>query len=181
MELRPCNANDLPEICDIYNHYIANTTITFEEEAISVEELGSRVSSYTRSHPWLVCVVDKAVVGYAYARKWHERSAYRHSVEATVYIKHTETGKGYGRALYQKLFHDLEKLDCHVILGGIALPNEPSVRLHEYFGFTKVAHFHEVGWKFGQWVDVGYWQKTLAKAQPGVPAAKENKPSKRRR
>ena len=70
-------------------------------------------------------------------------------------------GKGYGKALYSVLLNSLNNLDCHVILAGIALPNEASVGLHEYFGFKKVAHFPEVGFKFGKWVDVGYWQKKV--------------------
>lgn len=159
MNIRPCHRNDWPRVCEIYNYYIENTIITFEEEALSVDALGARVSAYTQSYPWLVCVVEGAVVGYAYANPWHARSAYRHSVEITVYVRNTETGKGYGKALYQVLLKELAQLNCHVLVAGIALPNAPSVKLHEHFGFTQVAHFHEVGRKFGQWIDVGYWQK----------------------
>jgi phosphinothricin acetyltransferase len=165
MEIRPCTRNDLPSICAIYNYYIKNTAISFEEAAISVDELERRWSSYTQHYPWLVCVVNGAVVGYTYASKWRDRSAYRHSVEIAVYVKYSETGKGYGKALYQALFKELAKLNCHAILAGIALPNEASVKLHEYFGFSKVAHFHEVGRKFGKWIDVGYWQKIVASEQ----------------
>lgn len=107
----------------------------------------------------VVCEVNDYIVGYAYATKWKERAAYKNSVEVTVYLDHTQSGGGYGKALYAKLLESLVNMGCHVVLGGIALPNEASVGLHEYFGFKKVAHFSEVGFKLNRWVDVGYWQK----------------------
>jgi phosphinothricin acetyltransferase len=103
--------------------------------------------------------VDEVIVGYAYASKWKERSAYKNTAEVTAYLKHGLSGQGYGKALYTTLLEALKALDCHVVLGCIALPNQASVGLHEYFGFSKVAHFTEVGRKFNQWIDVGYWQK----------------------
>ena len=161
MLVRPCEEQDMPAICEIYNYYIKNTTITFEEDELDVYAIKARVEAYTKSFPWLVCEVDGSVVGYAYATKWKERAAYRKSLEVTVYVKHSLGGKGYGKALYSVLLNSLNNLDCHVILAGIALPNEASIGLHEHFGFKKVAHFPEVGFKFGKWVDVGYWQRNL--------------------
>jgi len=108
--------------------------------------------------------VDGTLVGYAYASKWHQRSAYRYCVESSVYLKHTERGCGYGTALYQELLRRITGNNCHVVIGGVALPNPASVRLHEKLGFTQAAHYREVGRKFGKWIDVAYWQKILPEA-----------------
>jgi phosphinothricin acetyltransferase len=161
MLVRHCEQKDIPAICNIYNHYILNSSITFEEDALDASTMLARMKSYTTLFPWLVCEVEGTVVGYAYATKWKERAAYKKSLEITVYVEHLSGGKGYGKALYSSLLTLLSKSDCHVIIGGIALPNEASVGLHEHFGFKKVAHFSEIGFKFGKWIDVGYWQKTL--------------------
>lgn len=161
MLIRACEIKDIPAICDIYNYYINHTIVTFEETPVAVDEMASRVEIYTMQYPWLVCEVDGAVVGYAYASKWKERSAYKHTAEVTVYLKNGLSGNGYGKALYSVLLDKLKAQGCHVALGCLAIPNEPSAGLHEYFGFKKVAHFNEVGRKFNQWVDVGYWQKSF--------------------
>lgn len=160
MEIRACEKKDINCICDIYNYYIKYTVITFEESLVSREDMAHRVSTYMQHFPWLVCEVDGEVVGYAYATKWQARSAYKNSVEVTVYVKHGKIGQGYGQGLYKKLLQSLSG-NCHAIIAGIALPNEDSIRLHEKFGFEKVAHFKEVGQKFGRWIDVGYWQKVV--------------------
>lgn len=159
MEIRSWEPKDVERICEIYNYYIKNTVITFEEEPLTSSEMKIRIESYVKNYPWLVCVVKGNVVGYAYASKWKERSAYKNTAEVTVYLDRFESKKGYGKALYAALLAELEKVGCHVVLGCIALPNEASQKLHESFGFAKVAHFTEVGRKFGEWVDVGYWQR----------------------
>lgn len=164
MMIRAATSADAQQVCEIYNHYIANTVITFEEEAVSPEVMAARIESYTKIYPWLVCEVDGEILGYAYATRWRERAAYRHSVEVTVYVKNSAARHSYGKALYKKLLALLEDMGCHLVLAGIALPNEASIGLHESFGFTKTAHFSEVGFKFGQWVDVGYWQKKIARS-----------------
>lgn len=159
MKIRACEVKDIQSLCDIYNYYIENTIISFEEIPVDATEMSRRLAACTRSLPWYICELDGLVAGYAYASPWKERSAYGHSLEITVYVKNSMVGQGCGKALYEALIAALEKIDCHSILACIALPNEASVGLHEYFGFTKVAHFAEVGRKFDRWVDVGYWQK----------------------
>ena len=160
LQIRPVEPADAAAICDLYNHYIEHTTITFEEELLSPIDMAARIASYTKSHPWLVCVDEGAVVGYAYAAKWKERSAFRHTAEVTVYVHAAQVRLGYGQALYAALLPAAFQRGYHVLLGCIALPNEASVALHERFGFRKVAHFTDVGRKFGRWIDVGYWQRT---------------------
>lgn len=169
MNVRACELKDIPFLCEIYNYYICNTVITFEETPLTIEEMTARVEAYTKNYPWLVCEVDGVVVGYAYASKWKERSAYKHTAEITVYLKNGLSGQGYGKALYTKLLDALKTLNCHVVLGCIALPNVQSVGLHEYFGFRKVAHFTEVGLKYDQWLDVGYWEKVMTQDSQESP------------
>lgn len=161
MEIRPFKAGDEHAISEIYNHYIANTVVTFEESPLSAIQMRERIDSYTTSYPWLVCIMDGALVGYSYASKFHQRSAYRHTAELTVYVREGFERQGIGHQLYQALIHGLQSHDCHVLLAAIALPNAGSVRLHELMGFSKVAHFSQVGRKFGRWIDVGYWQRVI--------------------
>jgi len=159
--IRPATAEDAPAICNIYNIYVAGSSATFETEEISVTEMQQRIKQTTKKYPWLVFEDENGILGYAYASAWRVRAAYFNSVESTVYLHPDFAGKGIGKKLYIGLFELLKKKNIHVIIGGIALPNNASVALHEKLGFTKVAHFKEVGLKFDRWVDVGYWQKML--------------------
>lgn len=161
MLIRPYVPQDVFQICDIYNDYIQHTVITFEEQTLSYQQMSERIDSSIKSYPWLVCEIENKVVGYAYASKWKERSAYRHTAEVTIYLQQGTTRNGYGKALYSELLKQLETLNCHTILACIALPNEASEKIHDHFGFEKVAHFKEVGRKFEKWIDVGYWQKLV--------------------
>jgi phosphinothricin acetyltransferase len=152
---------DAAAIIAIYNHYIATTTISFEENPVSEEEMAQRIKDVSVNMPWYVEEQGGEVLGYAYATPWRVRSAYRFSVETTVYVSPGHPRKGIGASLYQVLIDDLRGRGIHVVLGGIAQPNAASVALHERFGFEKVAHFKDVGRKFEQWVDVGYWELRL--------------------
>ena len=112
------------------------------------------------SLPWSVAEEDCQVVGTS-SRTLETRTAYRFSVEATVYLAPGGGGRGIGSALYRNLLAILRARGVHAVIGGIALPNDASVALCEKFGLRKVAHFPEVGFKFDRWIDVGYWQRTL--------------------
>lgn len=160
--IRPALPADAGDIARIYNYYILNTVVSFQEQAVSVQAMAERLRE-VRSVPlqWLVAESNGDVLGYAFASRWKERSAYRFSVESSVYLDPAVFGRGYGSALYEALLANLRQREVHAVIGGIALPNPASIRLHEKFGFLKVAHFKEVGYKFGQWVDVGYWQLTF--------------------
>ena len=160
--LRPVKHEDAEAMCAIYNHYVRDTTISFEEIEVTPSEMSKRILDISDSLPWLVIENEGMVDGYAYATKWRVRSAYRFSVEISVYLSPTSIGKGYGSRLLEKLLDELVKLGIHVVIGGIALPNVTSIKLHEKMGFTKVAHFGRVGFKNQQWIDVGYWQKLLS-------------------
>jgi len=162
--IRRVTPDNAAAIRDIYNYYIENTTVSFEEDLVSLEEMGSRISAkLAASLPWFVCEENGEIVGYAYAGKWKERAAYRFCAEATVYVKNGRQKKGTGSSLYAALLDELREKGFHVAMGVITLPNEASQTLHEKFGFKKSAHFKEVGFKFDRWLDVGYWELILEK------------------
>jgi len=158
---RPVCPDDASSICEIYNHYILHTPITFEEYPLTPEDMRQRIVETTEAYPWFVCEEDGALLGYSYGRKWRERAAYRRSVEATVYLHPSAVGKGLGSILFDALLAELRARRFHCVIGGVALPNPANIALLEKFGLRQVAYFREVGNKFGQWIDVGYWQLLL--------------------
>ena len=160
--VRSATAADADAVAGIYNHYINETVVTFEEESISSSEIAKRMGLvWSASLPWLVADSGGKVAGYAYASKWNGRCAYKFSAEITVYLAPTQVRRGIGSLLYHQLFSILRERGMHAVIGGIALPNDGSVGLHEKFGLQQVALFREVGFKFGRWIDVGYWQRLL--------------------
>lgn len=160
--IRPVNEFDAHHIVEIYNPYIKETTITFEEEPASDSEMKRRIEKVqTLGLPWICGEVDGNLAGYAYATRWRERSAYRYTAESVIYLNKELAGQGYGSQLYTALIENLKRTGIHVVIGVIALPNPASIALHEKLGFKKVAHFTEVGFKFGNWLDVGYWELML--------------------
>ena len=152
---------DAAAIAAIYNHHVVNTIVTFEETPVDDAEMRRRIADIDASHAWFVAQDGARVAAYAYASAWRARSAYRRSVETTVYVASDAMGRGLGTKLYAALLRELAQRGFHCAMGGIALPNAGSVALHERMGFAKVAHFREVGWKLGRWIDVGYWQRML--------------------
>lgn len=159
--IRSATPADVSAICSIYNHYIENTVITFEEDPLTEDEMAERIQAYSEKYVYIVHEEDGEVIGYAYGSSWRTRRAYRFSTETTVYLKDGAEGKGIGTLLYSELIERLKEKGFHSLIGCITLPNEKSVRLHEKMGFKKVAHFHEAGWKFNQWLDVGFWEKLV--------------------
>ncbi len=157
--VRAATCADAARVVEIYNHYVLATAISFEEVAVTATEMAARMDAVAQfSLPWLLAERDGQLLGYAYASRWRERHAYRFSVETTVYLAPGNHGQGVGTALYAQLFDMLRDAGHHAAMGVIALPNAPSIALHEKFGMRKVAHFREVGHKFGRWHDVGNWQ-----------------------
>lgn len=162
MNIRPAERADALAVAAIYNHYVATTCITFETEPVSPEGMADRITEANDTRlPWLVAEEGDAIVGYAYASKWKGRCAYRYSAESTVYLDQAYTGCGRGKALYVALIDALRARGLQTVIGGIALPNDASIALHEGLGFEKVAHFRRVGFKQERWIDVGYWQLLL--------------------
>lgn len=159
--IRPARAGDAPALARIYNHYVRESVATFEEQAVTADDMAARLEHVSGiGLPWLISTRDDAVLGYAYATEWKPRTAYRHTAESTVYLDPEVLGAGLGRALYTTLLSELAQRQIHTVLAGISLPNDASVALHERLGFEKVGQLGEVGYKFGRWIDVGLWQYT---------------------
>ena len=160
--IRVATSQDADAIAAIYNYYIVNTVITFEEIEVNTEQMANRIEKVSAKYPWLVYEHGGCVVGYAYASDWRERSAYRFSAESTIYLDKDHGGRGIGMTLYSELMRRLQAQGVHTVLGGIALPNAASIALHEKLGFSKTAHLQQVGFKHERWIDVGYWQLYFA-------------------
>ncbi len=162
MRIRLAKFDDLPAILAISNWAAINTAANF---AIEQETLESWQTEWRETHelyPYLVAVDhDNTVVGFAKAAPWKGRCAYTYSAEVTVYVDPDHHGQGIGKALSGRLMPTLKAQGYHTLLAGITQPNEASVRLHESFGFKRVALFERIGWKFDQWHDVGYWELLL--------------------
>lgn len=159
MNIRKVELNDAAQIAEIYNYYISNTHHTFETEELSADEMRERISTIYENYPYLVAEIDGEIQGYVYAAQFRLRQAYKYAVEASIYVRNQRKQKGIGSELYRKFLDELQETDIHTILAGISLPNDASIRFHEKLGYEKVAHFREIGYKLGRWVDVGFWEK----------------------
>jgi L-amino acid N-acyltransferase YncA len=159
--IRTARPSDAEAICRIYNEYVMNTAVTFEESPVPPADMAARIRLGLRTYPWLVYTQDGLVLGYCSAVRWKDRSAYRFAVEAAIYLGVGKVGKGLGSRLLARLLKELKTKSVHCVLAGIALPNPASVALFEKFGFKKVAHMKEIGYKMNRWIDVGTWQLLL--------------------
>lgn len=172
--IREITPADIDAVTTIYNHYITQTTVSYEEAPVSGDEMQARVDKVLAAgFPWLVLEEQGQVIGYCYGNTWNARSAYRYTAEITVYLQHDVAGRGFGTRLYGVLFERLRGQGIRTVIGGIGLPNAASVALHEKMGLRQVAHFARVGFKFGQWLDVGYWQGELSETVDGKGEAGE--------
>ncbi|MDR2807872.1 MAG: GNAT family N-acetyltransferase [Spirochaetaceae bacterium] len=159
--IRPVTITDAASLCSLYNYYIEQTVITFEQEPVSLQTMEERIRNITARYPWLVWEDGGEIIGYAYVNKWRERFAYRFSVENSIYLRHGFEGQGMGSRLLAALLDKLHKSDLHAVVSAITLPNERSIALHEKFGFKAIARFNEIGFKMDRWLDVGYWELIL--------------------
>ena len=192
--IRAANAADAGAIAAIYGPYCDGTVISFEETAPTADEMARRIASIGAARPWIVlenacgpsearsgrasaswggaprAEDDGTVIGYAYASAHNERAAYRWSVSTAIYVSRDHHRRGAGRALYTTLFALLRALGYRQATAGITLPNPASVGLHEAFGFAPVGVYRQIGYKMGEWHDVGWYQ---AEIQPVAVAPME--------
>jgi phosphinothricin acetyltransferase len=161
--IRDVTADDAEAIAAIYNHYILNTSVSFEEDAVSVDEMKNRIAATTKNFPWFVCVDEQSgdITGYAYLHYYAARRAYRNSLENSIYVKKGFERQGIGARLLQCLIDAARKAAVHTIVAIIALPNAGSLGLHEKFGFTQSGVLNEAGLKFGKWTSVCFMQLML--------------------
>ena len=159
MTIREVSPNDARAICDIYNDYVRDTAISFETEPVTEHEMEQRIGRITiGGYPFYVGETGDGIAGYAYINRWNNRCAYTSTAEITIYLDKDKTGKGYGTLLYDHLLKNIDRQKIHVLIAGICIPNDESIRLHEKFGFRQVSCMKEIGYKLGQWRDVGHWQ-----------------------
>ena len=163
MIVRPAAAGDLPALTSIYNHYVINTTITFDLQPFTPD--GRRAwfneHSATGRHRLLVAADEEMVLGYATSSRWRPKAAYDTTVETSVYCRADALRRGVGTALYTALFDTLRSEDIYRIVAGVSLPNPGSITLHERFGFRQVGVFPGVGRKFGRFWDVCWLERPL--------------------
>jgi phosphinothricin acetyltransferase len=161
--IRNANAEDDAKACAaIYAPYVTDTVISFEYEAPSALQMAERIERLTNTHAWVVAEDAGEILGYAYGCPHRERAAYQWATEVSVYVDQRHQRRGAGRALYEALLERLGEKGYRIALGGIALPNEASVRLHESCGFIRVGVYKRIGFKHDAWWDVEWWQLELA-------------------
>jgi phosphinothricin acetyltransferase len=162
LQVRLATEGDLVHVREIVNYFIENTVINFRTEPQSLDEWRDDWRRLHSRFPWLVAADDR-LVGVAYAAPWNDRAAYQWTAEVTVYVDPSRQRRGVGDALYTELLDRMRRQDFHSVVAVIALPNDPSVRLHERHGFTRVGQLVDAGYKRGTWHDVGFWQCILGR------------------
>ncbi len=168
-------ARDAGACCTIYSPFVTDSAISMEERAPNEPEFAGRIERISRTHPWLVAERDGAVIGFAYGSPHRDRAGYRWAADVAVYVSAAERRRGVGRALYETLLPLLARQGVYVACAGITLPNDASVALHEAVGFTPVGVYRGIGFKYGAWRDVGWWQAELI-PQDGPPRASPSPP-----
>jgi L-amino acid N-acyltransferase YncA len=162
MMSRSATVDDAEAIAAIYACVVQGTPISFEWVAPTGEEFRARIAKTLAKYPWLVAIDGQgAVAGYVHAASHRNAPSYQWSVNTSVFVREDVRGQGIGKMLYAELFHQLIELGYYRAFAGIALPNAASMALHESMGFKPVGVYEKVGFKFGAWRDVGWWQKEL--------------------
>jgi phosphinothricin acetyltransferase len=169
-------AGDAAACAAIYEPFVTDSYVSFEENPPSVAEFARRIDQTSRRYPWLVADDDGAVIGYAYACAHRERAAYRWATDVAVYVAEQARRRGVGRALYETLLSLLARQGFQVACAGVSLPNPASVALHEACGFRPVGIYRRIGWKAGAWRDVGWWELELIPERDGAPPEEPGPP-----
>ena len=177
MEIRLATVEDAEEILAIYAPYVRNTAITFEYDVPDINEFRSRIESTLENYPYLVAVEEGRIIGYAYAGAFRKRAAYQHSAEMSIYLDEQHRQHGIGRLLYQELEKRLLEQNVFSAYAGVttsdrkddAFVTDASIRFHEKMNYTKIGEHHLCGYKFDQWYNVAWFEKTLG-IRPEKPA-----------
>ena len=161
--IRPAERSDLTRLTEIYNHYVINTPITFDLKPVTVEQRAGWFNDHNDGARYRLFVANQGgrVLGFAATGRFRDKAAYDTTVETTIYCAPEATGRGIGSMMYRTLFDAIRDEDIHRIMGGITMPNEASLKLHERFGFKQVAMFSENGRKFGRYWDVCWLERPL--------------------
>lgn len=166
-KIRTANTNDAQSISEIYNHYVDCSTCTFDLEHELLSDRIAWLESRGPEHPAIVCSQHGEIIGWGSLSQWNLRPAYSRTAEVSFYVHHQWHRRGIGRLLLNELIERARTLGHHILIGGACTEQVASIKLQESFGFEKVAHFSEVGHKFGRWLDVAYFQLSLAPPADG--------------
>jgi phosphinothricin acetyltransferase len=164
--VRLARAADAPEIAAIYKPYVNGSATSFETKAPTAKEVQARISDTLKEYPWLVCDCGGTVAGYAYATRHRVRTAYQWCVETSAYVHDDFQHMGVARGLYTSLFAILGAQGFVNAYAGITLPNARSVALHEKLGFLPLVVYRGIGFKAGEWHDVGWWHLVITRHPP---------------
>jgi L-amino acid N-acyltransferase len=159
--IRPATKSDLAAINDIYNHYVLHSTCTYQEEPESLAGREQWFQHHGENHPVIVAVADGKIVGWGSLSAYHPRSAFRFTVENSIYVHPEHHRKGTGALLLQDLIRRARELGHRAIIAAIDGEQAASVALHAKFGFEEVGHMKTLGFKFGRWLDVIYMELVL--------------------
>ena len=158
MIIRPIEEKDIKACLDLYNYYVLNTTNSFEEAEVTFEDFSSRVQKISAKYPYIVAEVDGKVLGFAYVHEFAVRSAYRFAVELSLYVEKDARGKNIGSELLKEILERCKKQGLKQVVSIITAENEMSCRFHEKKGFKFVGEVEKVGYKFGKWLNIKYYQ-----------------------
>ncbi|MFT4028996.1 MAG: GNAT family N-acetyltransferase [Protaetiibacter sp.] len=162
--IRDAEERDLPDIREIYNHYVANSTVTFDEDPLTLAELRAKFRHNAKlGYPWLVAASPSGqILGYANAAPWKQKAAYRYTVENSIYLRAASTGKGLGTALMSEFLVRAKAAGIKEVIAVIADKGaDASIAMHRSFGFKEVGRMGKVGYKFGRWLGTVLMQKSL--------------------
>lgn len=169
MKLRIAAKEDGAALAAIYAYYVENTAITFEYVAPNADEFGERIAHKLEKYPYIIAEENGRALGYAYADMYRERAAFYWSCELSVYVDKNETGRGIGKCLYGALMDILRIQGFVSVVASITYPNKSSVALHEKMGFTHLGTMHDIGYKFGRWLDLMWFEKRISDADKPSP------------
>ena len=167
INIRTAIESDLGAMNTIYNHYVRTCTCTYQEDPDSLEERREWFRHHDDQHPVIVAEIEGQIVGWGSLSKFHPRSAYRRTVEDSIYVHHEHQGRGVGSSLLKELIDRARDEKHRAIIAGIDAEQAGSVALHAKFGFEKVGHLKQVGFKFNRWLDVIYMELLLVKKAEG--------------
>lgn len=162
IKIRLAEESDCQEMLDIYAPFVKETTVSFEYEIPSYDEFKNRIIDVQKKYPWIVCVVDDAIAGYAYASPFNKRSAYEWSVDYSIYVSPTKHKLGIGTALYTCLTDILRFQGFYNAYAGVTSSNNKSENFHKSFGFKEVGTYHNAGYKFNNWHHVTWYEYQIA-------------------
>ena len=165
MHIRHATAEDCDGLLEIRNHYVSESFAVFDEMPLLPDSIARWIASFSTTGPYqlLVATDGPGIQGFASSQRYREHTAFRRTVETSIYIAPGKSGRGVATALYRSLFSTLEAEDLHRAVVGIALPNEASVNLHKKFGFTEVGVFNEYAFKHGKYISSIWLQRQLGR------------------